>query len=128
MSVLNEGCHSVVTAEGRIAAADVAAPDAPIGINCVDCVHVVALPTVNLCMAPQLADLFDPLSPNTDAEPCQCARSFRHACGIAARWFVKREGFRYSYVCDCWKNNGQGCIAHDPQLRLQVQSIGASQA
>lgn len=121
--------------EGKPAEADVAEPDAPIGINCADCVHVMSMkplglsglarPTVNLCMAPQLAELLDPESGN-DAEPCQCARSFRHACGIAARWFVKREGLRFSYVCDCWKNNGQGCEAHDPQLRLPEQSLGAS--
>lgn len=99
----------------------------PITPNCADCVHVVPLKDINLCQAPQLAELIDPAF-ESDAEPCQCARSFRHACGDAARWFVKREGMRYSYYCDCWKNNGQGCMDHDPQMRLPEQSIGDSQA
>lgn len=99
-------------------------------INCIDCVHVVPMAAVTLCQAPQLADLIDPAGPDGDTQLslCQCARSFRHACGHGARWFVKREGIRYSYYCDCWKNNGQGCAAHDPQLRLPEQSRGASQA
>lgn len=103
-------------------------------INCLDCVHVVpnaincstGLPA-KICVAPQLLDLLDPAL-ESDGELCQCARSFRHACGDAARWFVKREGMRYSYYCDCWKNNGQGCMDHDPQMRLPEQSSGEPQA
>lgn len=110
--------------EGKPAEADVAASDAPIGINCADCVHVLSMAAVKLCQAPQLAELVDG---DTDLTLSQCARSFRHACGDAARWFVKREGIHYSYYCDCWKDSGQGCAGPKWQLRLPVQSSGASQ-
>lgn len=95
-------------------------------INCLDCVHVVSIGAIKHCQAPQLDALNDDCD-NTLIQ-CLCVRAFRHACGHEARWFVKRVGMRYSYSCDCWKNNGQGCEAHDPQLRLPVQSIGESQA
>lgn len=79
-------------------------------INCIDCVHVVPMAAVTLCQAPQLAEFIDPAGPNGDTQLslCQCARSFHHACGHGARWFVKREGIHYSYYVPRNKFTGEG--------------------
>lgn len=92
--------------------------------NCADCAHVVDLGNASLCLAPQLQALIDS---GNSGEPCQCARSFKSACGASGRWFVPLIGFHYSYVCDCWKNNGQGCEAHVPHVNLPEHFNGDSQ-